>query len=161
MSLTHLPPLTLPCARARVVDFDSWDCELVERWFEWFPTFRPFMVQLEVAYWMVPPIKFSVLYSDDSYATFSANYKSLYAGCSLTLQEELMRRYGYVLVQMDYLDALYVKREALPFFQGAPAARMDSPFCAIASHLDPIDGARAAVSPERCVACGLSRARQI
>eukprot|EP00386_Alphamonas_edax_P010788 GDKI01034565.1.p1 GENE.GDKI01034565.1~~GDKI01034565.1.p1 ORF type:complete len:291 (+),score=77.86 GDKI01034565.1:827-1699(+) len=90
------------------VELHSFDCVLVHKIFENFFDFRPKVVQLEVNYHFLPPLKYNTLQSKYAYEREFTHTHTLYWGCSLEYQNELMKKYGYTLIQLDIDTALYV-----------------------------------------------------
>jgi hypothetical protein len=104
------------------IDIDSIDgpvlCELLKA------GYRPNVIQMEVNNDIPPPFKFAVLYHRLHYTYDSVGQFGFY-GCSLGFVEDVAARYGYELLQLDFLrfrDAIFVKKEFMPLFEPRPFA---------------------------------------
>lgn len=62
-----------------------------------------------------PPVKFAVLYTPEMPMIENPFY-----GCSLSYISELVKPYGYVLLQLRWWDAYYVRAEYVEAFGSVP-----------------------------------------
>lgn len=89
------------------VDIDGFDCDTMNAALEYV---RPKAVIMEVNVKFPPSIFMSLRHNNQSY---NSEKRDLFYGCSLAYQAEiLMKPHGYVLVQMDQNNALYVEKQA-------------------------------------------------
>lgn len=80
--------------------------------------YRPSVIQMEVNNEVPPPFKFAALYHRLYHSHNSAGSYGFY-GCSLGYVAEVAGRYGYELLQLDFIkfrDAILVRREFLDLF---------------------------------------------
>jgi len=106
------------------VDIDTWDCVLVERVFKNLPTFRPAVLLMEINRDIIPGVKFSLSYSQNAYVKFHglasmAGVTPVYVGygCSMSKVGEVVAKYGYRLIQLDWWDALYAHERVAKAFE--------------------------------------------
>lgn len=89
------------------VDVDGFDCDIMNAALEYV---RPKAVIMEVNVKFPPSIFMSMRHNNQPY---DSEKRSWLYGCSLSYQAEiLMKPHGYVLVQLDENNALYVEKQA-------------------------------------------------
>jgi hypothetical protein len=105
------------------VDIDSWDCALIERLHA--GGFRPRLIFMEVNICFPPPLRFSIpsnitaeAAAEHEPALWRNNH--IFYGCSLASAADLLLPLGYVLVEMDGFDALWVEQESAAAFGALP-----------------------------------------
>lgn len=95
------------------IDIDGYDGVILDTILK--AGYQPDMVIMEVNADIPPPFKFAVLY----HPAYPPSGEFGFYGCSLSYQTELMSRFGYELLQTDFLnfrDAIFVRRALMPLF---------------------------------------------
>lgn len=99
------------------MDIDGFDAPVMREVFR--AGFRPLVVQMEINPEIPPPFAFTVC----SHHRYVPGGQTGFFGCSLAYAVDLMNRYGYALIQLDFTtgwthDALFVNRALLSWELG-------------------------------------------
>jgi len=106
--------------------------------------FRPLVIQLEVNSEFPPPIAFSVA----PHPKYVPGGQTGFFGCSLSYAADLLGRYEYELIQLDFMtkfthDSLFVRREMLSWGLGVKSLASRDAFLAEIPLLPHLDNVRA------------------
>lgn len=95
--------------------------------------YRPKIIALEIAHWATPPIKFAVHYAkgyygkaisnidrDDDSRFYHGSYMSPFYGMSIAWVSALLRPLGYVPLQMELYNVVYIQQQYLKYFGDIP-----------------------------------------
>ena len=85
------------------VDIDGHDCLVTEAILE--AKFSPALVLMEINARFPPPLKFSLIFEE----SYESEDRTFLYGCSLSYASEMMCKRGYRLVQLTYIDALFIR----------------------------------------------------
>lgn len=91
------------------VDIDSFDCPLLSQILK--GNYRPSLLVMEINEKIPPPYRFSTNFHTD----FAPGPGHLY-GCSVSYMDDLVSQYGYVLLQIDHNNAMFIKIEYCSVF---------------------------------------------
>ena len=86
------------------LDIDSYDLFVIEAMLD--AEFSPKVLSMEINEKIPPPVYFTVVYVDDHYWTGDHFF-----GCSLTAAVEVLKSHGYLLVELEFNNALFVRAE--------------------------------------------------
>lgn len=96
------------------VDIDGWDCDLIPPILDSMQTIKVVMVEYNVKY--PPPIKMKLSSCPRSAFRSCARYHVY--GCSLQfMADDVMGPAGYTLVQVDWQNAIFIRRDLVTFLQ--------------------------------------------
>jgi hypothetical protein len=99
------------------IDIDSADCDVIEALLS-HGSFRPKVIVSEFNIMYPPPIHYNLV--DDGKWLFGARFSKLYDQCSLAYLENMMKSHNYVLFQVDFWDAWFVRRDVANAHLGLP-----------------------------------------
>jgi hypothetical protein len=99
------------------LDFDGWECHLMEELFK--GGFKPKVVIIELTPVYVPPLKFAMRYCPN-YTVYDG--LPLFYGCSLQYAYDLLSNNGYSMLQYAALDGYWVRSALLAKTALAPMA---------------------------------------
>jgi hypothetical protein len=89
------------------LDIDSYDLEVLLALFQ--GGYRPQVLSMEINEKIPPRVYFNVLYTP-SHVWNGDNFY----GCSLTAASKNLRPFGYILVNLQYNNAIYVHKDSIP-----------------------------------------------
>merc|ERR1740121_20618 len=92
------------------IDTDSFDGEFLNRTLH--AGFRPKLIIIELSSWWPPPLKFMLKFEGDNPSVD----QPYLAGCSLQTAVDLVKPFGYTLIQYPLEDGWFVKNEYLDLF---------------------------------------------
>jgi len=92
------------------IDVDSYDCEFLSEILK--AGFRPKAIAIELAPAMPPPLKYMLHYSPGEGPLDSGDV----GGCSLQMAVDLLKPYGYTLLQYVMEDGWFVRDEYVHLF---------------------------------------------
>ena len=96
------------------IDIDAYDCAVLGALLA--SGYRPFVLVVEINFDMPPPLEFAVHYSD----RWAGWKDDCHYGCSVAYATRMVGSFGYVLLQVDGWDAVYVRAEFAPLFGAVP-----------------------------------------
>ena len=98
------------------IDTDGCDCHLLREILS-DVYFRAKVIQIELNHIIPPPIAYEEMCQDDVYGRASGHLVNLDVwGCSMQAAWNIVRNYGYVLLQYDWPDAVFIQRAYLDVF---------------------------------------------
>jgi hypothetical protein len=96
----------LPFVDVFKIDIDSFDCDVMPAVLR---AYRPALVIAEFNVYFPPPIKMKLVPSASGY---DSNKRGTTYECSIQfLNDDVMRPLGYVLLQLDWQNVIYARRE--------------------------------------------------
>ena len=96
------------------IDIDAYDCAVLHALLN--SGYRPFVLVVEINFDMLPPLEFAVHYSP----RWQGWKDDCHYGCSVAYATRMLGSFGYVLLQVDGWDALYVRADFAPLFGNVP-----------------------------------------
>eukprot|EP00462_Mataza_sp_D1_P007026 CAMPEP_0175122408 /NCGR_PEP_ID=MMETSP0087-20121206/1699_1 /TAXON_ID=136419 /ORGANISM="Unknown Unknown, Strain D1" /LENGTH=424 /DNA_ID=CAMNT_0016404041 /DNA_START=65 /DNA_END=1336 /DNA_ORIENTATION=+ len=98
------------------VDTDGCDCHLLENLLkEESGYFHAKVIQVELNHHIVPPIAYKDMCKNDVYGRTAYYNKDIW-GCSMQAAYDVVRPYGYVLLQHDWPDAVFIHSDFVNVF---------------------------------------------
>mmetsp|Transcript_72624 Transcript_72624/g.194089 ORF Transcript_72624/g.194089 Transcript_72624/m.194089 type:complete len:561 (-) Transcript_72624:90-1772(-) len=90
------------------VDIDGWDCPVIEAILD---EFQPVIAEVELNVKFPPPLMMAMVYDP----SFDTTRRAHVYGCSLSwMSSAVMIPRGYALVQVDWQNAIYMRKQYLP-----------------------------------------------
>ena len=94
------------------IDIDSYECSVLEKILQ--ADYRPDVIHTEFNPIFPPPVIFRPIYHSETKLEWTPplwNNVNPFYGCSLTALSTLLSSFGYVLLQVEFWDAIYVQYE--------------------------------------------------
>jgi hypothetical protein len=104
------------------IDVDSYECAIAKNILN--AGYISEIIHIEFNPIMKPPLRFSVIPSASDHDKEIWKISGPFYGCSLSMIDDILSSYNYVLLQVDGWDAFYIRKKFAVLFEPLPASPM-------------------------------------